>query len=188
MTKDQKKVLEELIANDQYPERGEIEFITEGFYRGFFMRKTPDSHEMWYVDGQLASRINCKDDRWEGLLEQCHENGQMSARGEYKEGKREGLHEEWYDNGQLAVRWNFKHGEAEGLCERWSANGQLDLRVNYKNDRLNGLWEKWNENGQLVDRRRYKNNKLTRYLPLDDKETPKQIKIQYSKKKGGAKL
>ena len=40
MTPKQEKVLEKLKANDQHPERGEITLVTNGDYKGYFVRES----------------------------------------------------------------------------------------------------------------------------------------------------
>ena len=180
MTPEQKEVLERIKANDQHPERGEITLITEGSFRGCFVRETPDFFEWWHKNGQLGVRCNLKEGKLDGIYEGWHNNGQLSFRCNYENGKKDGLKECWYDNGQLEERCNFKEGDEEGLWECWHENGQLKFRCDCKDGRLNGLWEKWNANGQLVDLRWYKNNKLTRHLPFDDDTT----RLTAKKKKG----
>ena len=41
----------------------------------------------------------------------------------YKNGKQEGIVEEWHENGQLSSRVNYKNGIKEGLKEKYDRNG-----------------------------------------------------------------
>lgn len=130
MTEEQKKVLEELWANDQYPERGEIKFAIDPVG---------------------------KDGRPDGLYEQWHSNGQLSFRCAYKNGFPEGLLQEWYESGKLKVRGKCKQGALNGFYEEWWENGLMKSRGCYKDGKKDGIWEEWHEDGRLWKGGSYKN-------------------------------
>ena len=155
MTDEQKKVLEELIANDEHPERGKIKFVKDGPGFVYFERLTLNHWERWHKSGHLSCRANYKDGKLDGLFESWYENGQLYCRRNYENGKEEGLDEEWYQNGQLAARTNYKNGEEEGLYEEWWENGQLKLRGSYKNGNEVGTFEEWYDTGELFGRTFY---------------------------------
>ena len=115
--------------------------------------------ESWYENGQLESRANFKNDKFDGLWECWYENGQLESRVNYKNDKFDGLYEYWHESGQLESRANFKDDKLSGLCELWYDNGQQSSRVNYKDGELDGLSESWYENGQQESRINYKNDK-----------------------------
>ena len=195
MTKDQKKVLEELRANDPHPERGRIRLFETSFGDVYFERLTPSHLERWHNNGQLWMKSLMKDGEPDGLYEKWHKNGQLFCRGNYINGRIEGTFEEWYENGQLMLRCNYKKGLAEGLREVWHPNGRLGSRKTYKNGSREGLYEswfstgniaeranykngkldgervKWNLNGEIYERQIYRDNKIVLSLPLDGKQT-----------------
>lgn len=78
MTKEQKEKLEEIRANDEHPERGEIEFLRGMNHKLYFERSSQDGlRERWYENGRL-----------------------MSVRQEDENGIPCGLSEEWNESGQ----------------------------------------------------------------------------------------
>lgn len=111
-------------------------------------------------------------------------NGQMKFRESYKGAILDGLCEVWWKNGQLMSRGSNKGGNLNGLYEEWYENGQLKARENYKEGKPHGLHEEWSPSGQLMCRDVYKNGNFVEALPFDEKDSPKQIKIQVPKKKG----
>lgn len=111
-------------------------------------------------------------------------NGQMKFRESYKGAILDGLCEYWWENGQLKLRGSAKDGKLDGLYEEWYKNGQLKARENYKDGKPHGLQECWYPSGQLMCRDVYKNGNFVEALPFDEKDSPKQIKIQEPKKKG----
>ena len=160
MTKDQKKVLEELRANDPHPERGRIRLFETAFGDVYFERLTPSHLERWHDNGQLWVKCLMKDGEPDGLYEGWHKNGQLFCRGYYINGRIEGAFEEWYENGKLMSRCNYKEGLLEGLREVWYPNGRLGSRISYKNGSREGLYESWFSTGNFAERANYKNGKL----------------------------
>ena len=193
MTEEIKKGLEELIANDPHPERGEIQLAKDVFGDVYFERLTSNYLERWHNNGQLWMQGLVKDGELNGLCEEWCENGTLVVRGTYKEGKKEGLWDMFYRNGQLFTRctysnglqngleqlWNnngklsercvYKDGLREGLYESWYSDGQLAVRGNYKDDLKEGVWEKWNIKGEIYERQIYRDNKIVQSLLSDDK-------------------
>ena len=193
MTEEIKKVLEELIANDPHPERGEIQLAKDVFGDVYFERLTSNYLERWHNNGQLWMQGLVKDGELNGLCEEWCENGTLVVRGTYKEGKKEGLWDMFYRNGQLFTRctysnglqngleqlWSnngklsercvYKDGLREGLYESWYSDGQLAVRGNYKDDLKEGVWEKWNIKGEIYERQIYSDNKIVQSLLSDDK-------------------
>ena len=113
--------------------------------------------ETYYDNGQLLTRANYKDDKYEGSYESWYENGQQWERETYKDGKLDGLREMWYPTGQQLSRANYKDGERNGLCEYWHDNGQLSRREIYKDGNRDGLHESWDHAGNLIASAVYKN-------------------------------
>lgn len=169
MTDDLVKALEKIRQNDEFPERGEIEYddLFCYFYRG--------------------GRAN-------GIYERWYENGQLFKRANYKRGEREGLFEEWYPNGLKTTCAEYKGGELDGLEERWDKNGQLIERSNYKKGKLEGLSEYLRYDGR-VESCEYSNGELLSrriipdFTPMGEtKGERKSLNISSPKKKGGRKM
>lgn len=68
MTEDQKKVLEELKANDQHLERGEIKLVKRDSGMEYFERLSSNHFERWYDNGQLSEVTTYKGDVKHGEL------------------------------------------------------------------------------------------------------------------------
>lgn len=51
MTEDQKKIVEEIKANDQHPERGEIELAKDDLGFEYFQRISSSHLESWHQNG-----------------------------------------------------------------------------------------------------------------------------------------
>ena len=90
-----------------------------------------------YDNGQILSKGNFKDGKWNGLWTYFFENGQKKGEGGFNNGDgsdegetgiprngREGLWTFWYENGQKQQEGTFKDGKDDGLFTRWYENGQ----------------------------------------------------------------
>lgn len=160
-----KEILEKLRASDKHPERGEIKLAKDPLGNDCFERRSVDCYERWFDNGQLEGRSR------------FDENG-----------KKNGIGEQWYKSGQLRSRWNYKNDKLNGPFKTWYENGQLERCWQYSNGELNGACQEWNEAGALIYEG-YFDSGLPIAKPAHEiKETPKQIKVQEPKKKGGVKL
>lgn len=165
MTEDQIKTLEKLKANDKHPERGEIRLIGAGVSNCFFSRWSPDGYcERWYKNGQLEERYT------------VDENG-----------KKEGFYESWHKNGQQQRHCIYKNGKVHGLSETWYPNGQQETYIQFSNGEINCVYQSWNQEGVLIEDIYYDEGLPMGRLPREVEETPKRIKVQEPKKKGGIK-
>lgn len=192
MTSEQNKVLEKIKANDQHPEGGEIKLITEGSFRGYFVRETPDLRELWYGNGQLRDRRSYKDGGPEGLWESWHVNGQLWKRGYYKDGEPDGKHYQWYPNGQLQSIRNWVSGDFEGLSEDWDEEGRLIERRHFKASEIQ--WrERLDPTSKRIRRITYKkgfswgSSLIDHFTEPTAEETKKKITLTAKKKKSGLK-
>lgn len=159
MTEEQKKVLEELWANDQYPERGEIKLVKDVLGNEYFERTNSVSFEIWHLNGQLKNRGTYKDGKLDGLWEEWDREGTLIKRENYKDGIPHGLQEEWYENGRLERRVHCKNGRMEGLVACWHRNGQQKYLGIYKNNSPHGVFQMWGDDGELWKCESYKNGK-----------------------------
>jgi len=80
-----------------------------------------------------------------------YENGQLESKGQYVDGKFEGLLFFYDENGDLNQKHTFKNGKWNGLHENY-IDGQLLERLNYKNDEYDGPQMYYNNDGN-VDRK-----------------------------------
>ena len=111
MTKEQKEKLEEIRANDEHPERGEIKLIMDGLLKDYYFRLERDrTCEVWYPSGLLAERCNYKEGKLDGPYESYWDNGQLKQSCVYLNGKVEGLEVSMYKNGSLLSHRPFKDG------------------------------------------------------------------------------
>lgn len=158
----QQATLSRIKANDQYPERGEIELLRGMSHKLYFERLSQDGLcERWYESGRLMSvrqedeyGIPC------GISEEWSELGELKKRCNYKSGGLlNGLYETWWDEDQIRVRANYKDGKLDGLYEEWYPDGQIEERANYKADRQDGISEQWWEDGRLLSRENYKDGR-----------------------------
>lgn len=172
MTEDQKKVLEQqkkvlemIRANDPHPERGEIKLIGAGLPEGFISRWSPDGHcERWWKNGHLQESYTVDENgKKNGIYESFHPNGERNRLCCYVDDKLSGDLKEWHPNGQIALSCSYEQGELDGIYEAWDTTGVLSISSYYYMGHYKGDF------------------------PLEVKETPKQIKIQEPKKKGGLK-
>lgn len=159
-----KRVLERLIASDRHPERGEIKLAKDSLGNDCFERRSSNCFERWFDNGQLRERC------------QLDENGRAN-----------GLVEQWYPNGQPCYRANYKDNDLNGLEKTWYENGQLQRCYRYTNGVRDGACQEWREDGALVYDRYYDAGMPIAKPSHEIKETPKQIKIQETKKRGGVK-
>lgn len=62
----------------------------------------------WNQKGQIAQKIEYKNDKYHGLFEQYYENGQIMSQRNYEEGLKSGLFREWSFNGSLLkeTKWD----------------------------------------------------------------------------------
>lgn len=168
MTKDLKKVLDELKANDQNHERGEI--VQCWFHDGngghsvtWFARLKDKNlplngtYEEWYENGQMRVRENYIDGKLDGAFERWHPNGKLKERVLFKNGEKEGLREGWHKNGQLWYRENYKNGKLEGVSEEWYDTGELFGRSFYCDGLMHGTSTYWSRDGKILEMNNYKN-------------------------------
>lgn len=160
MTKEQKEKLEEIRANDEHPERGEIKLVKDVLGNEYFERTNSASFEIWHLNGQLKNRGTYKDGKLDGLWEEWNREGTLIKRENYKDGKENGSRESWYENGQLERRVHCKNGRIEGLVACWHRNGQQKYLGIYKNNSPHGVFQMWGDDGELWKCESYKNGKL----------------------------
>ena len=70
-----------------------------------------------------------------------HQNGQLRSKANYKNGKYDDLREIYFENGQLKSKENYKNGKYDGFWESYHENGELEFKGNYKDGKKDGLWE-----------------------------------------------
>jgi antitoxin component YwqK of YwqJK toxin-antitoxin module len=103
-----------------------------------------------YDTTRIERRMNLKDGKLDGPLEQYYENGQLSSKSNYVAGEQDGPFERYHENGQLGERDTYVAGELDGLFEMYYENGQLMVRGTYvAGNKPDGLYEVYYENGQL---------------------------------------
>ena len=132
MTEEQKKVLDELRANDKHPGRGEIMLIESGLLKGYYSRLSRDGAcEFWFPNGLLSERCNYKEGKLDGPYESYWDNGQLKQSCVYINGKVEGLEVSMYKNGSLLSHRPFKDGKLE------SFKGANSIKMEKGKDYLN---------------------------------------------------
>ena len=97
----------------------------------------------YYNNGQLKSKANYKNGKYDDLRETYFENGQLKSKENYKDGERDGLWESYYENGELEFKGNYNDGEKDGLWEEYylASHPLKSNKGNYKNGKKDGLWE-----------------------------------------------
>jgi len=86
---------------------------------------------IWTYTGELRSKINYKDGRYDGLYETYHKNGQLDVKTNYNDGEYDGLYEEWLDDGRLLRKEHYKDGINDGLYEMYQGE-KLCIRILYE--------------------------------------------------------
>ena len=137
----------------------------------------------YHKNGQLKSRTNYKNGKYDDLRETYFENGQLQSKSIYKDdeltlsqtftskgiplkdftynnGLKTGVEEVYHENGQLKSRENYKDGKGVGFWESYYEDGELEFKGNYKDGEKDGLWEEYYKNGQLKSKENYKDGIL----------------------------
>ena len=154
MTEDQKKVLEELIANDPHPDRGEIEVkYSPGVYLYFSRNSTKADgriYEEWHSNGQPSKVLNYTHDRFGRYTpthcKRWHANGQLHEESTYQNGQLVGTCKLWDEDGNLTTLWKIESankGTAFGYWDNGVVGRQLDWNDNHYQEKG------WYKNGQL---------------------------------------
>jgi hypothetical protein len=138
----------------------------------------------WYVNGQISTKIDYRDGRYDGSFisyydngaKQLHQNyanhipvgeesgwhrnGQLSYHGQYADGKQDGTWEHWYDNGVRRSSTEYRAGQQHGAQFRWDPNGKLQSEEHYKAGVLHGISKQWDEAGNLLWERLFVNGEV----------------------------
>ena len=84
----------------------------------------------YHENGQLSTKVNIKNGKPDGLMENYYENGQLWEVIPYKDGVPDGSGESYYENGQWETKENFIDGKEPPLSLKlsyWICN-QLVLK------------------------------------------------------------
>jgi len=105
--------------------------------------------EVYYSNGQLASKGSYRNGIREGLFESFYENGQVKAKISYRDGLIEGSSESFYSNGKPSSKGMCLGNHLHGNWETYFPNGKLESRATFENGYPNGLYEEYYSNGNL---------------------------------------
>lgn len=119
----------------------------------------------YHQNGQLRSKANYKNGKYNDLREIYFENGEFRAKANYKNGKKDGLWEEHYryEADPNPFSTNPSSNKSFEFCfgiDAFGQNGFCDRKIkskkgNYKDGKKDGLWEEYYKNGQLKSRKNY---------------------------------
>lgn len=126
-------------------------------------------------DGNLAGKLNFKNNELDGIQKYFDEKGNLSEEKSFKNGKIDGTRTLYYSNGSINLIENYKedilngigtsyyvnggkrcevnfvNGEREGKSTCIYPNGSLKSEGNYVNGKLNGHYVSYNEVGDLIE-------------------------------------
>jgi len=92
--------------------------------------------------------------------ETFHENGQLASKIECKNGKFHGSYTYWNEKGVKTSESNYINGKLEGKSYTWSNKGIKTREENYVNGQLQGKATHWNEYGHKLHEYTYAYDKL----------------------------
>lgn len=96
--------------------------VWEGLFSDSLCQNKKGYHTRYYVNGQVESRFQYKNNLNDGLCLGWHPNGVMKDSGYYQAGRPTGITREWYTNGKLASGTIWMEGE--GNTETWFDTGE----------------------------------------------------------------
>jgi antitoxin component YwqK of YwqJK toxin-antitoxin module len=118
----------------------------------------------YWDNGQLYSRKNYKDGKYDGKYSS------------YYESKKDGELLDYYESGVLNWKETFKKGIIEGQSLIYFETGTLWYNTNFKNGKRHGEYLKYNSNGKLIEKKFYKEGVLIETVNLQDANNNKNTK------------
>jgi antitoxin component YwqK of YwqJK toxin-antitoxin module len=114
-----------------YPPRYEDwwDELTLGTYALVFV--LPTCGDTYHANGQLASRISCKDSVFDGLTTYWNEKGVKTSETNYVNGKPEGKAYSWSANGVKTSERTYVNGKEHGKTIHWDDNGHKQYEYTY---------------------------------------------------------
>lgn len=109
----------------------------------------------FHANGYIKHRLEKKNGKLHGTVEEFYASGQIKYRGQWFEGVSNGVIEQFFESGRLRSRAFFKHGKPEGREEAFFENGNLSFSANYKNGQMTGVSSIFYENGVISERTNY---------------------------------
>ena len=88
--------------------------------------------DRFYLNGQIQSESNYKDEKMDGNQISYYENGKKESEVFYKDGELDGKYIGWYENGKKMEEAFFKDGEENGKMIYYYENGQIEREGNFK--------------------------------------------------------
>ncbi len=121
----------------------------------------------YYVNGQRASSIECRNGNYNGELISYYDNGRVSYKQHYDERGANGTDSGFYSSGKLSYAGNYVNGKQEGTWTHYFENGNVKLRSTYIDGELDGAEQMYYENGTPYWESTYDHGKQTRHRSWD---------------------
>jgi len=115
---------------------------------------------LFHPNGQLAGRMNRKNDLAHGEMVIYYENGELSSKGNYINGEEDGEYIKHHDNGKLNIKAFYINGKLDGEYMEYHEDGKLNIKAFYINGKLDGEHFMYGDNGLLIEKRIYKNDEV----------------------------
>ena len=112
-----------------------------------------------YLNGQIQSESNYKDEKMDGNQISYYENGKKESEVFYKDGELDGKGIGWYENGKKMEEAFFKDGELDGKMINYYENGKKRGEAFFKDGEENGKRIYYYENGQIGREGNYKDGR-----------------------------
>ena len=91
---------------------------------------------LFHPNGQLAGRMNRKNDLAHGEMVIYYENGELSLKGNYINGVKDGEYMKYHEDGKLNIKAFYINGKLDGEHFMYGDNGLLIEKRIYKNDEV----------------------------------------------------
>jgi len=109
----------------------------------------------YHANGKVKYRLQKKNGKLDGTVEEYYASGQIKYRSEWSEGVSNGVVEQFFENGHLQSRQYYAHGKQVGRDEAYFDNGNLSFSANYQDGKMTGVSSSYYKHGVIEERTTY---------------------------------